>query len=106
MFNTFKDNFISKLKRINPETVKQALTGLKGYKVEGITKRWLISIIGVIAVVFLIVFITFSIGIKNYYYDNARENVNAGDSSNAVQYFRNNLDDRYSIESTASDFVN
>ncbi len=106
MFNTFKDNFISKLKRINPETVKQALTGLKGYKVEGITKRWLISIIGVIAVVFLIVFITFSISIKNYYYDTARDIVNAGASSSAVQYFRNNLDDGYSIERSASDFVN
>ncbi len=74
-------------------------------KVEGITKRWLTNIIGAIAVIFLVVFIVGSIGIKNYYYNTAENVINSGVSSSAISYFRNNLDKGYSLETCAADYV-
>ena len=42
---------------------------LKIRKVEGITRRWLFSILGVIAVLFIVTFVVASAGIKDYYYN-------------------------------------
>lgn len=86
----FKENLISKLKSL---------------KVEGITKRWLINIIGVIAILFIISFIVCSFAIKGYYYNSAENIVKSGASQSAVSYFTNNIASGNSLESSASDFM-
>ena len=98
MFNRFKDFIVSKLKSVNGSK-------LKNVKIEGITRRWLINIIGVIAVIFLAAFITATIGIKDYYYNTAENIVNSGASESAVKYFKNNIDSGYSLEASAADYV-
>lgn len=90
MDKAFKENLISRL---------------KGFKVEGITKRWLINIIGVIAILFLISFIVCSFAIKTYYYNSVENIVNSGASQSAVSYFANNIASGNSLESCASDFM-
>ena len=89
---------IAKLKSVKPER-------LKDVKIEGITRRWLINILGVIAVIFLIAFITASVGIKGYYYNTAENIVTSGASESAVRYFKNNLDSGYSLEASATDYI-
>ena len=56
---------------------EKLISKLKALKVEGITKRWLINIIGVIAVLFLASFIACSFAIKVYYYDSVENIVNS-----------------------------
>ena len=55
-------------------------------KIDGITLRWLINIIGVIVVFFIIVFIISAFSIKNTYYSNVESILNSGASSTAVSY--------------------
>ncbi len=76
------------------------------WKVTGITKRWLVNIIGVISVIFIGVLILGSLGIKNYYYNTVESIVRSGASQSAVDYFRNNLDKGLSLEASASEYVN
>ncbi len=106
MFKTIKEKLVLLFKRIDRDAVKETVSGIKEYKIEGLTRRWLINIIGVIAFMFLLVFIVSSFGIKNYYYNTVRTIVSSGASQSAVQYFINNLDDGNSLESSASDYVN
>lgn len=106
MFKTIKEKIVLLLKKIDRQTVKETVYGLKDHRVEGITRRWLINIVGVIAFMLLLVFIVSSVGIKNYYYNTVRSIVSSGASQNAVEYFRNNLNKGYSLESSASDYVN
>lgn len=75
-------------------------------KVTGITRRWLVNIIGVISVIFIGVLILGSVGIHNYYYNTVESIVRSGASQSAVDYFRNNLDKGLSIEASASEYVN
>ena len=75
-------------------------------RVTGITRRWLIHIIAVIAVLFVVAFIAGSFGIKTYYYNTAESIVRSGASQAAVDYFRNNLDRGISLEASAADYVN
>ncbi len=98
MFKRFKGSVESKLKGVKR-------SNLKDVKIEGITKRWLINIIGVIAIIFVIAFITASVGIKGYYYSTAENIVNSGASESAVKYFKNNLDSGYSLEASAADYI-
>lgn len=105
MFNSIKGKASENSEKPRRESLKEAVIGLKGYKIEGITKRWLINIIGVITFLFILVFLVSSIGIKNYYYNTVKNIVNSGASQNSVSYFRNNLDGGYSLESSASDFI-
>lgn len=90
MNKAFKDNLIAKI---------------KSFKVEGITKRWLINIIGVITIIFIISFIVCSVAIKTYYYNSVESIVNSGASQSAVSYFVNNIASGNSLESSASDFM-
>lgn len=78
----------------------------KPWKVTGITRRWLVNIIGVIAVIFIGVLILGSLGIRNYYYNTVESIVRSGASQSAADYFRNNLDKGLSIEASASEYVN
>ena len=74
-------------------------------KVEGITLRWLINIIGVIAVFFIIVFIVSSSSIKNHYYSSVESILSSGISNTAVSFFSSNLDEGISLEESAADFI-
>ena len=78
---------------------------LRSIRVEGITKRWLINIIGVIAVILLIVFVLASLSIKSYYYHTVESIITAGASDSAVGYFSTNLENGNSLEASAADFI-
>lgn len=91
---------------MDKEVINTAIEKLKSLKTEGITRRWLINIIGVIAVLFIATFIIASIGIKTYYYNSVEDIIKAGASDSAVNYFVNNLSNGKSIESSAAEFAN
>lgn len=74
-------------------------------KVQGITLRWLINIIGVIAVFFVIVFVISAFSIKNTYYSNVESILNSGASSTAVSYFSVNLDAGNTLEQSAAEYI-
>lgn len=74
-------------------------------KIDGITLRWLINIIGVILIFFIIVFIAASFFIKSHYYTNVESILNSGASTTAVSYFSSNLEAGNTIEQCASDFI-
>lgn len=78
---------------------------LKNVRFEGITRRWLINIIGVIVILFIIAFIACSFVLKSYYYNSVESIVRSGASDSAVNFFVNNADDGKSIESCASTFM-
>lgn len=74
-------------------------------KVEGITLRWLINIVGVIALFFIIVFICSSVAIKSHYYSNVESILSSGTSTTAIDYFSTNLESGVTLEQSASDFI-
>lgn len=74
-------------------------------RIEGITLRWLLNIIGVIAVFFIIVFVIASSSIKSHYYSSVESMLSSGISSTAVSYFSSNLEDGVSLEQSAADFI-
>lgn len=74
-------------------------------KIEGITLRWLINIIGVITIFFVIVFIAASFFIKTHYYSSVESILNSGASATAVSYFSSNLEEGTSLEKSAADFI-
>ena len=74
-------------------------------KVEGITLRWLINIVGVIALFFIIVFICSSVAIKSHYYSNVESILSSGTSATAIDYFSTNLESGVTLEQSASDFI-
>ena len=78
---------------------------IKDYKIDGITRRWLIYIIGVIAVLFLLTFIISSVAVKNYYYNSVENIVSSGASDSAISYFENNIENGNSLEESAAQFV-
>lgn len=78
---------------------------LKKFKVEGLTKRWITNIIGLILVFLVIVFIVASFSIKAFYYNSVESILNSGSSSSAVNYFASNLDSGTSLESSAAQFI-
>lgn len=83
-------------------------TGTKKFhiqKIEGITLRWLVNIIGVIAAFFIIVFIVSVTAFKSNYYSNVESILNSGASNSAVSYFTSNLEDGTSLEQSAPDFI-
>ena len=85
--------------------MQKLISKLKSHRVEGITKRWLINIIGVIAVLFIICFVLSSFAIKSYYYASVENIVNSGASQSAVSYFSNNIEQGNSLESCASSYM-
>lgn len=78
---------------------------LKTSKIEGITRRWLINIIGIIVILFIVAFIASSFTLKTYYYNSVESIVRSGASDSAVGYFVNNANAGKSIESCASTFM-
>lgn len=74
-------------------------------KIEGITLRWLINIIGVIAVFFIVVFIVSASSMKSHYYSNVESILNSGASISAVNYFSSNLEAGNSIEQSAEEYI-
>ena len=91
---------------MNKELFNNALEKVKSLRTEGITRRWLINIIGVIAALFILTFIVASFGIKTYYYNSVEDIVRSGASDSAVSYFTNNIENGNSVESSAAEFVN
>lgn len=84
---------------------KISLKKLHIHKPEGITLRWLINIIGVIAVFFIIVFIISVSALKSHYYANVESILSSGASTTAVSYFTNNLEAGNSLEQSAAEFI-
>ena len=74
-------------------------------ELEGITLRWIINILGVIAVFFVIVFIISVSAIKSQYYSNVESILRSGASTSAVSYFSSNLEAGTSLEQSAADFI-
>lgn len=84
---------------------KRLLQKLHIPHVQGITRRWLINILGVIALFFVIVFLASSITIKSYYYNSVESILNSGASTTAINYFSGSLDSGTSLEESAADFI-
>lgn len=78
---------------------------LQKFKIEGLTRRWFINIIGLIFVLLVVVFIVASFSIKAFYYNSVESILNSGSSSSAVNYFATNLDSGTSLESSAAQFI-
>lgn len=78
---------------------------LKTKKVEGITRRWLILIIGLIVLLFIIVFILGTAAIKTYYYNSVEKIVLSSVSDSTVNYFENCINNGESLESAAALFI-
>ena len=74
-------------------------------EIKGITLRWIINILGVIAVFFIIVFIISVSAIKSQYYSNVESILRSGASTSAVSYFSSNLEAGTSLEQSAADFI-
>lgn len=86
--------------------LKQVKSRVKNaVKAEGITRRWLINIIGVIAILFIIAFIVASFTIKSYYYNSVENIVNSAVSDSAVGYFTKNVANGNSLQSSAAEFI-
>lgn len=86
--------------------LKQVKSKVKSaVKAEGITRRWLINIIGVIAILFIIAFIVASFTIKSYYYNSVENIVNSAVSDSAVGYFTKNVANGNSLQSSAAEFI-
>ena len=88
------------------EFARELIEKIKGIKIEGITRRWLINIIGVIAILFVIAFVLSSLAVKSYYYNSVENIVSSGASDSAVSYFTNNIENGNSLEESAAEFVN
>ena len=84
---------------------KPSIKKLHIHKHEGITLRWLINIIGVIAVFLIIVFIISVSALKSHYYANVESILSSGASTTAVSYFSNNLEAGNSLEQSAAEFI-
>lgn len=84
---------------------KPSIKKLHIHKPEGITLRWLINIIGVIAVFLIIVFIISVSALKSHYYANVESILSSGASTTAVSYFSNNLEAGNSLEQSAAEFI-
>ncbi len=84
---------------------KPSIKKLHIHKPEGITLRWLINIIGVVALFFIIVFIISVSALKSHYYANVESILCSGASTTAVSYFTNNLEAGNSLEQSAAEFI-
>ena len=78
---------------------------LKDLRMQGITKRWVINILGVIALFFVIVFVVSAFTIRAYYYNAVESILNSGASTTATNYFSGRLDSGSSLEASAADFI-
>lgn len=74
-------------------------------RIDGLTKRWLLNIVLVVVITLLTAFVVASFSIKTYYYKSVENILNAGASTNSVNYFSANLDSGASLESSAAEFI-
>ena len=84
---------------------KKVFDKFHSLKVDGLTKRWLLNIILVVVIVLAVTFTVACVTIKNYYYNSVENILKSGASTNAVNYFSNNLDSVTSLESSAVKFI-
>lgn len=84
---------------------KKEFAKFKKLKVDGLTKRWLLNIILVVVIVLAVAFSVASFSVKTYYYNSVESILKSGASTNAVNYFSNNLDSGTSLESSAAKFI-
>ncbi|MDD6602968.1 MAG: HAMP domain-containing sensor histidine kinase [Eubacteriales bacterium] len=84
---------------------KKLYKKIQSPKIDGITKRWLILIIGLIVLMFFLAFVVCTITIKGYYYNSVESIVRAGVSDSAISYFSNKLENGNSIETSATEFA-
>ena len=84
---------------------KKVFDKFHSLKVDGLTKRWLLNIILVVVIVLAVTFTVACVTIKNYYYNSVENILKSGASTNAVNYFSNNLDSGTSLESSAVKFI-
>lgn len=84
---------------------EKLLKKLHKFNIQGITLRWMITILGVVALFFIIVFIVSSITIKSYYYNSVESILNSGTSTTATNYFSGRLESGTSLEESAADFI-
>lgn len=84
---------------------KNMASKLKMIKVQGITRRWLINIVAVIAVMFAVAFIVASVFVKDFYYSSVENIIGSGASPSVVNYFSMNLDKGSTLEAVAADFI-
>ena len=75
------------------------------HKIEGITLRWLINIIGVVALFFIIVFVVSAFSMKTHYYSNVESILNSGVSTSAISYFSTNLEAGSTLEQSAAEYI-
>lgn len=78
---------------------------LKSKKIEGITRRWLVLIIGLIVLLFTVAFIVCTSLIKVYYYNSVESIVNSAASDSAVNYFENSINNGESLEASAALYI-
>ncbi len=78
---------------------------LKNIRLEGLTRRWAINIIGFVVVILIAAFVFACFSIKNYYYNSVENILYSGASSNAVSYFSSNLDSGTALAASAPDFI-
>ena len=81
------------------------LKELHNLRLEGITKRWFINVVGLILLLLIIVFIIASFAVKTYYYNSVESILKSGASSPAVSYFSSALDLGVSFDSAAARFI-
>lgn len=81
------------------------MKNFKSKKIEGITRRWLILIIGLIVLLFTVAFIVCTSLIKAYYYNSVESIVNSAASDSAINYFENNINNGESLESSAALYI-
>lgn len=84
---------------------KKVFDKFHSLKVDGLTKRWLLNIILVVVIVLAVTFTVACVTVKNYYYNSVENILKSGASTNAVNYFSNNLDSGTSLESSAVKFI-
>ncbi len=60
---------------------------LKKLKIEGITLKWLVNVVGVIALIFIAVFVAACFSLRSYYYSSVENVISAGVSNVVNNYF-------------------
>lgn len=78
---------------------------LKNLKLEGLTKRWFVNVVGLILLFLIIVFVIASVAVNTYYYNSVESILNSGASTYTASYFSSNLELGVSLEASAARFI-
>ena len=85
--------------------MKEKLFKSHNMKLEGITKRWFVNVVGLIFLFLVVIFVTASLAVKTYYYKSVESILNSGTSNPAVTYFTSALDLGIPFRDSAARFV-